>query len=98
MLKGWLRRILHVMDNSLINTGLILILMGFIGVVLPLFHISEFFKDIQGLSGLITAFGVLLIPVGLFKDGIPVFTSRGKAIVGIGLLTIIAELVAIYLS
>ena len=87
------------MDESLLYVGLLVALMGLIGVILPLTGASEQFKDLQGLGGFITAFGVLLIPVAIFKDGLPILSSKGKAVVGIVLLIIITEaLVYLFIS
>jgi len=86
------------MDEGLLYVGLSIILMGFIGVMMPYMNLSEFFHDMQGLAGFITAMGVILSVLAVFKDGLPIITSRLKAAVGIGLTIIVAETVIIVLA
>jgi|TARA_B100001750_G_C15468182_1_gene578269 hypothetical protein len=85
------------MDEGLLYVGLSIVLLGFIGVMLPYTHMSEFFHDMQGLAGFITAMGVLLSVLAVFKDGLPIVTSRLKAAVGIGLTIIVAEIIILVL-
>ena len=80
------------MDESLLWVALLMTFMGFMGVILP--YTTPFpteFCDLQGLGGFILAFGILLIPVAVFKDGLPVLTSRAKAVIGMAVLVVFSE-------
>ncbi len=52
-------------------------------------------QEIQNVSGLIMIFGFMLLPVGLFKDGLPIPGPGAKIFLGV-LILIIAGLAATY--
>jgi plastocyanin len=52
-------------------------------------------QEIQNVSGLIMLFGFILLPIGLFKDGLPIPGPGGKVFLGV-LLVLILGLGATY--
>ena len=60
------------MDQGLYRASILMLIMGVIGVWLAYYaDISESFYELAGISVLMVVLGLLLLPVALFKGGLP---------------------------
>ncbi len=82
------------MDKDLFYISLVFILIGvggqlswyFFGV-LP--HTQASFQEMQNVSGLMMLIGFLILPAGLFKDGMPAPGTAAKIFIGVVLVLLV---------
>lgn len=88
------------MDGSILTVGIVLFLLGFIGLHITYseetwgFVISENFKDgLNALAGLSMVLGIILIPGGLLKGGIPIPGPRATLILTVFSVVLVSGLI-----
>ncbi len=76
--------------------SIVLLTLGSFGIWLSESRLG-IFPELVGPSAFMLLIGLIFLPAGLFKDGL-VLTSRGRAVVGIVVFVIIAEVIAYLVS
>lgn len=80
------------MDETILAVAILFIIMGVAGIFIPSMGISETMRPLAEFSGFLLALGIVMLPIGLFRGGLPVLTG-GKvyalSFLGIGLVSFV---------
>lgn len=80
------------MDETLLTVAILFIIMGVAGIFIPFSGISETMRPLAEFSGFLLALGIVMLPIGLFRGGLPVL-SGGKvyalSFIGISLISFV---------
>ncbi|MEM2237730.1 MAG: plastocyanin/azurin family copper-binding protein [Candidatus Caldarchaeum sp.] len=80
------------MDDTLLAVAVLFIVMGVVGIFIPFSGVSETMRPLAEFSGFVLALGLIMLPIGLFRGGLPQL-SGGRAYVlaslGIGLVSFV---------
>jgi hypothetical protein len=89
------------MDDTLLAVAILFIIMGVAGIYIPFIGISETMRPLAEFSGFMLALGVVMLPIGLFRGGLPQLSSGktlGLGAIGIGLATFILMTAALQIG
>ncbi|MEM0441069.1 MAG: plastocyanin/azurin family copper-binding protein [Candidatus Caldarchaeum sp.] len=80
------------MDETILAVAILFIIMGIAGVFIPYIGISDTMRPLAEFSAFLLGLGIVMLPIGLFKGGLPVI-SGGKvyalSFIGIGLISFV---------
>ncbi len=89
------------MDDTLSAVAILFILMGLAGIFIPFLGISETMRPLAEFAGFVLALGVVMLPIGLFRGGLPPLRS-GKTYfltsLGIALISFVLVSAALQLG
>jgi hypothetical protein len=89
------------MDDTLLAVAILFIIMGVAGIYIPFMGISETMRPLAEFSGFMLALGVVMLPIGLFRGGLPQLSSGktlGLGAIGIGLAAFILTTAALQIG
>lgn len=85
------------MDDTLLTVGILFVLMGLAGIYITFSGISETMRPLAEFSVLLLVLGVIMIPGGLFRGGIPQLSGPKvvvSLVVVVGLVSFVATTAA----
>ncbi|MCS7129347.1 MAG: plastocyanin/azurin family copper-binding protein [Candidatus Caldarchaeum sp.] len=80
------------MDDAVLAVSVLFIVMGVAGIFIPFSGISETMRPLAEFSGFMLALGVIMLPIGLFRGGLPQLSSGSTYVLttlGIGLVSFV---------
>jgi len=85
------------MDNELLIASLSFSFIGGLGIYLSFLPISSTLFEMIFPAAFIFIFGLILFPMALLKDGVPILSSLGRAVAGLAIMISVASIISVFL-